>query len=199
MVRELKAPLNLNKTFYEKSVFSFCCGWWVTESRDEKRHRGGVNKLQDGGRSCWVQDVSRCGLRNESMALVFECNSYWDWCKRAEEGGTGTELNKARARQLEQEARKERVFHPEEDWRTHWDCDKTATQSLQRPPIVRGSNTHTHTHPHTNTRTHTLRRREILRNREAGTSLGSILIKELKWLQGVFSIRFSFISYASCG
>lgn len=58
--------------------------------------------------------------------------------------GTGTEQNKPRSRQLEQEARKERVFHPEEDWQTHWDCDKTATQSLQRPPIVRASNTHTH-------------------------------------------------------
>lgn len=57
--------------------------------------------------------------------------------------GTGTKQNKPLSRQLEQEARKERVFHPEEDWQTHWDCDKTATQSLQRPPIVRASNTHT--------------------------------------------------------
>ncbi|KAI4815875.1 hypothetical protein KUCAC02_006002, partial [Chaenocephalus aceratus] len=42
--------------------------------------------------------------------------------------GTGTEQNKPLSRQLEQEARKERVFHPEEDWQTPWDCDKTATQ-----------------------------------------------------------------------
>lgn len=41
--------------------------------------------------------------------------------------GTGTEQNKPLGRQLGQEARKERVFHPEEDWKTHWDCDKTAT------------------------------------------------------------------------
>lgn len=23
---------------------------------------------------------------------------------------------------------RKRVFHPEEGWETHWDCDKTATQ-----------------------------------------------------------------------
>lgn len=87
-----------------------------------------LNKPQGGGRSSGVQEVSRCGSRNESMALVFACQQLLRLTQASRGRRTGTEENKPLSRQLEQEARKERVFHPEEDWQTHWDCDTTATQ-----------------------------------------------------------------------
>lgn len=101
-----------------------------TKSHDEKRQtdRGGVNKLQDGGRGSGVTEISGCGSRNSSIALVFACQRLLRLTQAGGGRGTGTEQNKPLGRQLEQEARKERVFHPEEDWQTHWDCDKTATQ-----------------------------------------------------------------------
>lgn len=58
--------------------------------------------------------------------------------------GAGTEQNKPLSRQSEQEARKEGGLSPGGRLANHWDCDKTATQLLQRPPIVRASNTDTH-------------------------------------------------------
>lgn len=75
-----------------------------------------------------MQEVSRRVSRNESMALVCACQKLPRLTQASGGRGTGTEQNKPLSRQLEQEARKERVFHPEEDWKTHWDCDKTATQ-----------------------------------------------------------------------
>lgn len=62
------------------------------------------------------------------MASEFVCQQLLRVTQASGGRGTGTEQNKPLSGQLEQEARKERVFHPEGDWQTQWDCDKTATQ-----------------------------------------------------------------------
>lgn len=115
-------------------------------------------------------------------------NSYWGLTQSSGREGTGTDQNKALGRQSEQEARKERGFHPEEDWQTLglWQDSHTVAPETTHCKSIK------HTHSHWG------RERNAERDPEAGGSVDQMTY--IPWLSNKLIVNpraFSFSEFLS--